>query len=116
MTKEELPPTYPYVKFKMIKKICTHADPNGVDTPENWYLRVEGVHNSPSKLTNYLKSKKHILVGHGNLNGAKYNDVRNYVDSYLGVGTDTRLRAEIPPKPLKDKVENAKQAGKTSAA
>ena len=99
-------PKYPFVKFRTIKKLTSHANPNGVDTPEVWYLRVAGVHNNPQKVSDYIKSKRHKLLGHGNLVGQKYNDLRNYIDSTLGVGVDSRLLDDDAPKALAEKVAN----------
>ena len=108
-------PNYPYVEFKTLKKMTSKADPNGIETAESWFLRVAGVHNNPQKITNYLKTKKHKLIGHGNLSDSKFNDLRNYVDSTLGIGVDSRLFSDEPPKALKEKVENERQARATRA-
>lgn len=99
---------FPYVKFRAIKTLRSHEDPNGKEEPTDWYLNVKGTHNQLSSLENFIKDG-HRIVGFGNLDKSQYSTVRSYVQQITGQGVDRRLYDDEPEKALAKKVADERK-------
>jgi hypothetical protein len=101
---------YAYVKFKQMKNICTKENQAGTPTAEDYYFRVDGTHNSIESLGRNEK-RGHMIIGYGNLENVKYNEIRLYCDQRLGNG----INPEIYRSVMDERVARAKDERKRQA-
>ncbi len=101
---QEAEKPFPYVKFRTMKRfVTTESGINGDLKPEDYYLRVDGVHNSIENLSQQEK-RGHMIVGFGNLDNPKFNEIRNVCEMRMGIGINQALYKSV----MDERVQKAK--------
>ena len=100
---QEAEKPFPYVKLRAMKRMITKENVNGELKAEDYYLRMDGVHNSIENISQHEK-RGHMIVGFGNLDNPKYSEVKKICETRIGIGVNQVLYKSV----MDERVQKAK--------
>lgn len=109
---QEAEKPFPYVKFRAMKRMITKDNVNGELKPEDYYLKIDGVHNSIENISQHEK-RGHMIVGFGNLDDKKFSEVKKICETRMGIGVNQAIyKSVMDERVQKAKDERARQPQK----
>ena len=104
-------PSYPYVEFVKVKRFNSGANQTQEEIAVPVFINMDTVQREIASFNNLRTQSKMTLVGYGNLDKPKFNEIRRLLDAELHQSPKVQKYMSALEEKVEKAKANVKQAG-----